>query len=242
MSGIYIIKAGTTFPEVAEEYGDFDRWTIEAMGISAEEAIVIDVQNNEPLPEPGECMGVVITGSHAMVTEHLPWSDRLLEWIPEILRKNIPYMGICYGHQLLAEAMGGEVGFHPGGKEIGTVDIELSEECVNDPLFKTMPGHFPVHVTHSQCVLTLPPGAVILASNSFEPYHAIRIGSRAWGVQFHPEYNTDIMKGYIIQQANELTKSGRDIDGIMMTVRETPEASELIKRFTDLINSPARPD
>lgn len=238
MSDIYIIKAGTTFPEVAEEHGDFDRWTIGAMGISADEAIIVDVQDNDPLPDPRKCRGVVITGSHAMVTDHLPWSDRLLEWIPVILRENIPYMGICYGHQLLAQAMGGEVGFHPGGKEIGTVDIELSPESSNDPLFKTMPGRFPVHVTHSQCVLSLPPGAVNLAYNSFEPYHAIRIGSCAWGLQFHPEYNIDIIKGYILQQADELKRSGRDIDGIMMSVRETPDAAEVMKRFMDLTVNP----
>ncbi len=239
MSNVYIIKAGTTFPEVAEEYGDFDRWTLSAMGISADEAVIIDVQANESLPDPSKCRGVVITGSHAMVTDHLPWSDRILEWLPEILRENIPYMGICYGHQLLAQAMGGEVGFHLGGKEIGTVDIELSPESNNDPLFKTMPGHFPVHVTHSQCVLRLPPGAVTLASNSFEPYHAIRIGSCAWGVQFHPEYNADIMKGYIIHQADELKRCGRNINEIIMTVRETPEAAELMKWFMDLTVNPS---
>ena len=235
MRNVYIIKAGTTFPEIAEKYGDFDLWTIKSMGITPDEAVIIDAQNNEPLPGPEKCSGVVITGSHAMVTDHHPWSDRLLEWIPEIIKENIPYLGICYGHQLLAEAMGGKVGFHPRGKEIGTVDIELSSESENDPLFKEIPKHFPVHVTHSQCVLKLPRKAVKLASNSFEPFHAFRTGKCAWGVQFHPEYNTHIMKGYIIQQADELTKSGRDIDEIMMTVKETPEASKIMKIFSDLI-------
>jgi GMP synthase (glutamine-hydrolysing) len=237
MSKFYIIKAGTTFPEVSRIHGDFDLWTINAMGISPDDAIVIDIQKNEPLPVPQKCRGVVITGSHAMVTDHLPWSDRILEWIPGIIKEKIPFFGICYGHQLLAEAMGGHVGFHPGGKEIGTVDIVLSPAGSRDPLFKAMPGHFPVHVTHSQCVIGLPPGAVLLARNDFEPCHAFRLGSCAWGVQFHPEYNIDIMNGYIIQQSDELKTYGRNIDYIMAAVKETPEAADLMKRFVVFTNN-----
>lgn len=232
MKSIYVIKAGTTFPSVKKEYGDFDLWTIRSMGISQDEAVTIDIQNMEHLPEYSECRGVVITGSHAMVTDHLEWSDLLLEWIPGLIKREIPFMGICYGHQLLAEAMGGKVGFHPKGEEIGTVEITLSSDANKDPLFKDMPPSIPVHVTHTQSALMIPSGATLLASNDFEPYHAIRIGSSAWGVQFHPEYNADIMKAYIINQADELRLAGRNIDEIMMTVKETPHASTIMKRFT----------
>lgn len=173
MKNIYVIKAGTTFPTVKEEYGDFDLWTIGSMGIKQDEAIVIDIQNMEHLPDYSECRGVVITGSHAMVTDHLPWSDLLLEWIPGLVKCEIPFMGICYGHQLLIEAMGGKVGFHPKGEEIGTVDIDISPEANKDPLFNNMPESIPVHVTHAQSALMIPAGATILASNNFEPYHAI---------------------------------------------------------------------
>ena len=235
MKKIYIIKAGTTFPEVNRTHGDFDLWTLNSMGLSPDDANVIDVQNNEPLPSPDECRGVVITGSHAMVTEHLHWSDNLLKWIPGIVNKNIPYMGICYGHQLLAEAMGGHVGFHPGGKEIGTAEVVLSRESDKDPLFNVMPERFPVHVTHSQCVLKLPPGAVPLASNDFEHHHAFRLRNCAWGVQFHPEYNIEIIKAYILEQADELNASGRNTDDIMATVKETPESANLMKKFADFI-------
>ncbi|MBN1905756.1 MAG: glutamine amidotransferase [Deltaproteobacteria bacterium] len=231
MKSIYIIKAGTTFPTLKEEHGDFDLWTIKSMGISQGEAVIIDIQNIEPLPEYNECRGVVITGSHDMVTDHLPWSDLLLEWIPGLVRHEIPFMGICYGHQLLAEAMGGKVGFHPKGKEIGTVEVKLSSECAKDPLLIDMPASIPVHVTHAQSALMIPAVSTILASNDFEPYHAIRIGASAWGVQFHPEYSTDIMKAYIINQADELMTTGHNIDEIMETVKETPQASSIMKRF-----------
>lgn len=235
MRALYIIKAGTTFPAVKKKYGDFELWTRDSMGTPKDEAVVIDIRNGEPLPALRKCRGVVITGSHAMVTDHLPWSDLILDWIPGIIKEKIPFLGICYGHQLLAEAMGGEVGYHPGGKEIGTVDIRLFPAGGEDPLFKALPGRFPAHVTHSQSVLRQPPGAVPLAFNEFEPCHAFRMGNCAWGVQFHPEYNTDIMKEYILEQADELKTSGRDMDEIMMTVKETPEAEKIMKSFYDFI-------
>ncbi|NLD36218.1 MAG: hypothetical protein GX654_05040 [Desulfatiglans sp.] len=131
------------------------------------------------------------------------------------------------------KAIGGrKVSFHPKGEEIGTVEITLSSEADKDPLFKDMPSSIPVHVTHAQSAIMIPQGATILASNDFEPYHAIRIGTSAWGVQFHPEYNTDIMKAYILNQADDVKASGRNIDEIMMTVKETAHASSIMKRFT----------
>ncbi len=235
MNRICIIKTGITFPEVKKEYGDFDLWTLRSMGLKADEADVIDVQNGEPLPEPPDCKGVVITGSHSMVTDHLAWSDLLLEWIPEVVRAEIPYLGICYGHQLLGEAMGGKVGNHPKGKEIGTVDIMLLPEAGNDPLFSQTPDIIAGHVTHSQSVLEPPPGAKLLAHNDFEPCHAFRIGNNAWGVQFHPEYDTDIMNAYIREQEVELKAAGRDIDRIIATVRDTPDAAQIMKTFMNII-------
>jgi len=88
----------------------------------------------------------------------------------------------------------------------------------------------------SQRILSLPATAVTLAKNDFELHHAIRIGNCAWGIQFHPEYNVDIMKAYIISQADELKESGRNLDDLIMTVKETPEATNIMKRFTDFIN------
>ncbi|NIQ10109.1 MAG: glutamine amidotransferase, partial [Gammaproteobacteria bacterium] len=73
--------------------------------------------------------------------------------------------------------------------EVGTVEVRLRPEAQDDRLFQTLPARFPVHATHSQSVLALPPGAVHLAENDFDPHHAMRIGSCAWGVQFHPEYS-----------------------------------------------------
>ena len=169
-----------------------------------------------------------------MVTDNLSWSLALEAWIRSAVTAAVPLLGICYGHQLLGRAMGGQVGYHPLGKEVGTFDIRLGPNARQDPLFSSLPEQFPVHTTHSQTVLVLPPGAVLLAENDFDPHHAFRIGSCAWGVQFHPEYNSHIMRDYILAQADNLAESGRNTDQLLHGVRETPAANSILQKFASL--------
>ncbi len=237
MKKVYIIKTGTTFAATAERFGDFDAWTTAGLGAGDLEIRTVDVERGAVLPAPDTCAGVVITGSHAMVTDRLPWSVAVEAWLPRILDAGIPMLGICYGHQLLAQAFGGEVGFHPGGKEIGTVAVHLRNEAGGDPLFQWLPKTFAAHVTHAQTVLRLPPEAVHLASNSFEPHHAFRLGGCAWGIQFHPEYDAYIMRDYIEAQAEELASTGRDVQEILDSVTDTPEAALLLRTFAGLVQS-----
>ena len=235
MKKLYIIKVGTTFSTTAKHLGDFDSWTASALGVVAVKTCILDVENGADLPQVEECAGVVITGSHAMVTDKLPWSIKLEKWIPLLLEASIPLFGICYGHQLLAEATGGQVGFHPQGKEIGTVPVYLLSDGADDPLFHSLPHSFVVHTTHSQSVLLLPPGATRLAANDYEPNHAFRLGHCVWGVQFHPEYNGDIMRAYINEQEEELKSAGLDSAELCRTVSETPVAAETLRNFARLV-------
>lgn len=236
MKDLFIIKAGTTFPTMVKTLGDFDQWTASGLGDTGLEIRIVDAEHGESLPAGETCAGVVITGSHAMVTDRLPWSVRVEEWIITLLEGRVPLLGVCYGHQLLAQAMGGRVGFHPHGMEIGTVDIHLLPDAVHDPLFGSLPNSFPVHATHSQTVLELPAGAVCLASNPFESHHAYRLGDRAWGVQFHPEYNATVMRSYIVEQGRELEAMGRDISDLVSAVIETPVAARVLRNFGKMVN------
>jgi GMP synthase (glutamine-hydrolysing) len=104
------------------------------------------------------------------------------------------------------------VDYHPGGREIGTVDIDLLPAAVDDPLFASLPPGFSAHVVHAQTVMEPPPGAVRLAENAFEPTHAFRVGRRAWGVQFHPEFDLVRMTGYVDRLAADLV-AGRPRSG-----------------------------
>lgn len=235
MKKLYIIKIGTTFPSIAKQFGDFDKWTVAALGAMDVETCVLDAEHGVSLPFARDCAGVVITGSHAMVTDQLAWSAKLEEWIPSLLETHTPFFGICYGHQLLARAAGGQVGFHPKGKEIGTVAVHLLPGCEDDALFRVFPQSFRVHVAHSQTILDLPPGAKRLAANAYEPNHAFRLGDCAWGVQFHPEFNADIMRSYIREQAAELESAGQAVAEFLCVVKETPIAAKTLRDFARFV-------
>ncbi len=233
MKPLLIIKTGSTFPEYKANLGDFDDF-IRAQLPGAAEVLVAPVVDRLWLPDYTAVSGVIITGSHAMVTDREPWSEFTADWLRVIPAGTVPVLGICYGHQLLAHAWGGAVGYHPQGEEIGTVEIQLTAAGRQDPLLGIMPPQFPGHVTHAQTVLQLPPQARLLASNEFEPHHAFVLNDNQWGVQFHPEFNATIEQLYIREQRSELEQAGRDVAAIESTVREHPFGRLLLQRFLAL--------
>jgi GMP synthase (glutamine-hydrolysing) len=236
MKCLYIIKAGSTFATEVQRLGDFEEWVERGLGEVACPVLVIDAEGGEVLPDPELCAGAVVTGSHAMVTDNLPWSVAIEGWIGKLISAQVPYLGICYGHQLLGRAAGGEVGYHPRGREVGTVTVTLSDEGRSDPIFEGIPERFAVYATHAQSVLRLPEGAVRLASNDFEPNHAFRVGRSAWGVQFHPEYTREIMLTYVRDEITDLDAAGEDSGVLRNVVSDAPLAGKVLTNFATLVS------
>lgn len=228
---LLILKVGDALPEAVARGGDFEHWIAQAFGPGPQPPLVVDARLGALLPAYDTIAGVVVTGSAAMVTERETWSEALVPWLKAAVARATPVLGICYGHQLLAHALGGEVGCHPGGMEIGTVQIRKSRIAAGDPLFDAVPDEFAAQVVHSQSVRRLPPGAVCLAANDYEHNHAFRYGDRAWGVQFHPEFDTEAIYGYIRKFAVALAANGRDPSAIAREVRATPAAAGVLRRF-----------
>ncbi|UWX58234.1 glutamine amidotransferase [Chlorobaculum sp. MV4-Y] len=235
MKSLYIIKAGSTFATEMERLGDFEEWVRRGLGDVACPVAVVNAEGGEALPAPELCAGAVVTGSHAMVTDNLPWSVAIERWIQELIAARVPFLGICYGHQLLGRAVGGEVGYHPRGREVGTVSIELTPEGQRDPLFEGIPARFVAHATHAQSVLRLPEGTVHLAFNGFESYHAFRVGESAWGVQFHPEYTREIMQTYVRDEIADLEAACEDAGALREVVSEAPLAGRVLTNFASVV-------
>jgi len=235
MGKVLIVKTGDTFPSLASKKGDFEDWIVSGMGIDRENAFVVDVSDHLLFPDYRDIRGIVITGSHAMVTEHREWSERIAEWQPEAIDRKIPLLGICYGHQLLAYALGGEVGNNPNGPEFGTVKVNLNAAAKKDNLFGILPNIVEVHVSHAQSVLSLPAGAQLLASNKVDRNQAFVVGSCAWGVQFHPEFDVEIVREYVYQHRQLLQERGADPERIIQGCKETPYGSLLLKRFGEIV-------
>lgn len=239
MKPILIIKAGRTIRSIPASAGDFEHWIMNASGLEASAFRTVAVHLGESLPDPEDIAGALVTGSGAMVTDREDWSEYTAGYLRELVAGEVPLLGICYGHQLIAHALGGEVGWHPRGREIGTYDIRLLPAARQDPLFKSLPECFPAHTTHSQVILRLPEGSRILAGNDFDPRHGVRFARRAWGVQFHPEFTSPVMCAYIRERRADLEREGLDPDELLECVRDTPQAETLLPLFAGMVRAPS---
>ncbi|CAA6808482.1 MAG: GMP synthase [glutamine-hydrolyzing] (EC [uncultured Sulfurovum sp.] len=230
MKTVYILKLGETFPSTKKKFGDFDTWIIKLLGKSNIKIKTINILNKQGLPNLQSAAGFILTGSHSMVSDELPWSLKIEKYIKKIASKDIPLLGICYGHQLIAKALGGRSSFNKNGKEIGRVKIKRSISSLTDPLFKGFPKEFYAFETHYQSAIKLPTKAVVLASNSKDRHQAVRFTKQIWGVQFHPEFDINIMKEYILHQeetpnkldlkVNHCTASNQILSNFMSIVEE----------------------
>lgn len=227
---VIIIKTGETMPSLKGRRGDFEDWILAGMGIPGHEAEVVNIPAGEPLPELGNAAGIVITGSHDMVTDHREWSERGASWLAHAVSCGIPTLGVCYGHQLLAYALGGRVDYNTRGQELGTTEISLLEPAFTDPLLGGFPTTFKAHVCNAQSVLQLPPGAVRLAASAWDANQAFRVDDCAWGVQFHPEFDADIMRAYA---AHESVPEGNEII-------EAPVSARILMRFAATVSTRIR--
>ena len=224
-----ILQAGEPVAPL-RRHGGFPHWIRVAAGLDADDAVAVDVVA-EPPPAAEGFAGAIVTGSAAMVSHRHDWSERAAGWLREAAGAGLPLFGICYGHQLLAHALGGRIDDHPQGREMGTIDVEVLPAAAGDALFEGMPTRFAAHATHLQTVLEPPPGAAVLARSAHDACQAFRWGERAWGVQFHPEFSAAHMRGYVQARRDALLAEGRDPRAMSRTITATPHARRLLRRF-----------
>ena len=228
---VLIVKLNDTLPELARRRGELPDWIAKGLDLPAGMLAVVDPRGGQELPDPSSLAGVVVSGSAAMVTDNHEWSLRTAAWLAGAVAADLPVLGICYGHQLLAHAMGGHVGYNPNGREFGTVEVRLLPEAASDPLLSHLPPAFRAQASHSQSVLRLPPGAVRLATNDHDRHHAFRLGRAVWGVQFHPEFDADIVRAHTLARDAGLRADGLNPQAILAAIEETPQAASVLARF-----------
>ncbi|MFD1513918.1 type 1 glutamine amidotransferase [Halomarina rubra] len=142
-----------------------------------------------PADGPVPYDGVVVTGSRASAYDDEQWIHDTREWVAAAHDRGLPILGVCFGHQLLASALGGTVGAMgqrdtEAGFEIGYRTVERTAET---PLLAGLDDEFTVFTTHGDAVTDLPDDATVFAENEYG-VHGFRVGD-AFGVQFHPEYD-----------------------------------------------------
>lgn len=177
---------------------------------------VLEVFDGRPVPRDASgADGVVVMGgpASAVSDDGFPSRREELALLADAVRRRVPTLGVCLGAQLLAIAVGGTVSAGKAGPEIGWGTVDLSPEAAGDPLFAGMPS--PLAVLHwHRDTFSLPPGGVRLASNARYPNQAFRLGTRAWGLQFHLEVDLGAVRDFVGAFGDEAAAAGSDPDGI----------------------------
>ena len=237
---VLMIKPGEAAESIRLEVGDYDRWF---QGALAEESIAFDIVRpylGEPLPEDvREYDAVIVTGSPLSATRPAEWMCRTAEYMVDAAEKRVPVLGVCFGHQLLGMVMGVDVAKSPEGREIGTVEIALTQDGWRDPLFEGLPARFPIQTTHEDFVPRLPAAGRLLAGNAAAPVQAMALGKYLRGVQFHPELSVEGVKSVIRSREAIIDREGtaqgeeRRAQRLLDGVRPSPYGRQILHNFLE---------
>jgi GMP synthase-like glutamine amidotransferase/GNAT superfamily N-acetyltransferase len=157
--------------------------------------------------DPGAFDGIVITGSPASVNERRPWIAALGQFVRDAFDADLPLVGLCFGHQMIAAALGGRVAKSAAGLRLGTATT---------PITRAMPWMTPpapaltLYAAHDEQVVELPPGAQVIGGDPACPVGAFAIGDRAFALQCHPEFGFGFMRDLVDAWAPRLAPAAAE--------------------------------
>jgi GMP synthase-like glutamine amidotransferase len=185
---IGILKADTLAPQLSAQHGEYSDMIISLLdAVGAEFRYTVTDVENEPLPkELSTYDGFIITGSKMSVYDDVDWIKSLKSFVIEARRQNKKLLGICFGHQLLASALGGVVEKSPLGWGLGVATFEIyAHRAWQEPAQNSIS----LLMSHQDQVMRLPDGAQRIAGNGFCPHACFQLGENVLGIQGHPEFS-----------------------------------------------------
>ncbi|WP_162903709.1 type 1 glutamine amidotransferase [Leucobacter sp. wl10] len=147
-----------------------------------------------------------------------PWLPRVRSLVADAIDREAPYLGVCLGAQVLAVVAGGTVAPARVRPEVGLTDIVLDPEAKGDPLFGGLPERVRAVEWHFDEVIELPDGAVRLGGSEACEHQAFRLGTHAWGVQFHPELLSEGLSRWVRDSPDSLRRAGLSADQVLELV------------------------
>jgi len=232
-----IFKAGRATERGRKELGDVHGMFKSLLAQPGDDWDVFEVLDGEFPEQLGVYDGIVITGSPKSTYDDLPWIRSLEEAIREAYQAQVPILGVCFGHQMVAQALGGKVVKNPKGWETGIREVQLTPEGQKLPLLSHTPQPLRILELHQDIVSVLPPGAVRLAYSNLTENEMFRLGNRVLCIQGHPEMDNEEVRQILTTRdwlPREVVESG------LAALRETPHRDFLqwfmvqFLRFQDL--------
>lgn len=181
---IGILQTGLCPPDLVEEHGEYDEMFARFLDGNGFDFTSYKVVENMFPASVSDADGWLITGSKHGAYEDHDWIPPLENFLREAYSKNIPIVGICFGHQILAQALGGKVEKFSGGWAVGKQTYALDETGSNVELM----------AWHQDQVTGLPPDATVIGSSPFCRYAALAYGNKALTVQPHPEFGLEFVE------------------------------------------------
>lgn len=228
---VLVVEMGSPPKDMTEVFGAQGQWFRHALSGENIELSICSPSSGEQLPAAEDFDLAILTGSWSMVTDREEWSERTRQWIVDMFQQKKQLFGVCYGHQLMADALGGVVDYHPNGREIGRKAVTLLAAARKDPVLANFPDVFYANLSHEQTVVAPPPGAVVLAHSDHDPHQIIRYADHAISVQFHPEFTTALMKACIVRRSEALKQSGVDVEALVKDLTPTEDSNRLMREI-----------
>lgn len=185
---IGVLEAGRVPPDMAERHDGFGPMMerlLQAADPAASVAVYPVIDGVIPEATTQED-GWIVTGSRHGVYDDLPWMAPLKDFLRRAVADGVPVVGICFGHQILADAMGGRVAKSDRGWGVGVHRYRVARTL---PFMTGDLPEFAIQAMHQDQVVEPPPGAEVVATSDFCPYAALAYGSTAISFQGHPEFS-----------------------------------------------------
>ncbi len=207
--------------------------------LQGQELVVMRPADQSLDVDPRDYRGLLMSGSAASIFEETDWMVRVSKFVRKTLEADVPILGCCFGHQILAYSVAGIAGLRKRATpEVGYLNVLATAD---DQLISALGSSWSTFVSHEDEVLPTQPIDVLARTEQCE-VHGFRVrGARAWGVQFHVEYPIEEEERILRYRADKHPDLGIDVEhSLANKVNSDALATAMFARFNKLATPPSK--